>query len=69
MVRSVRLCPRYSAMRPAFSFRRSFLLSAQRNYNSGTDYPNFSVPLPIILLNHVLIILWCISLHRYYWVV
>ena len=41
MVRSVRLCPRYSAMRPAFSFRRSFLLSAQRKYNSDTDYPNF----------------------------
>ena len=41
MVRSVRLCPRYSVMRPAFSFRRSFLLSAQRNYNSDTDYPSF----------------------------
>ncbi|WP_290389275.1 hypothetical protein, partial [uncultured Duncaniella sp.] len=41
MVRSVRLCPRYSAMRPAFSFRRSFLLSAQRKYNPDTDYPNF----------------------------
>ena len=41
MVRSVRLCPRYSAMRPAFSFRRSFLLSAQRKYNPYTDYPNF----------------------------
>lgn len=41
MVRSVRLCPRYSAIRPAFSFRRSFLLSAQRKYNSDTDYPNF----------------------------
>ncbi len=41
MVRSVRLCPRYSAMRPTFSFRRSFLLSAQRKYNSDTDYPNF----------------------------
>ena len=41
MVRSVRLCPRYSAMRPAFSFRRSFLLSAQRNYNPDTDYPSF----------------------------
>jgi len=41
MVRSVRLCPCYSAMRPVFSFRRSFLLSAQRKYNSDTDYPNF----------------------------
>ena len=42
MVRSVRLCPRYSAMRPAFSFRRSFLLSAQRNYNSERIVQIFS---------------------------
>ena len=41
MVRRLRLCPEYSAMCPAFSFRRSFLLSAQRKYNSDTDYPNF----------------------------
>lgn len=34
----VRVIPPYVL---PFSFRRSFLLSAQRKYNSDTDYPNF----------------------------